>query len=1027
MDVKEHLVALFAEALLADPGDIETGVEIASLGVDSILAAQLGRLVNHHFDIVITPTDLYECVTIDGLAVHVGRCLADKWRQSGFEARTPHGTAAALGDEGLDDDSVVVVGMAARFAGCDGLDAYWDAIMHGASHLKVAERRGWHDDGVYVGGFLTDHDCFDAGFFRISPNEARYMDPQQRLLMQSVQHAIDDSYLGADELRELQCGVFAASLPGDYKFVVARQPGQAFSTHSFLGNAASTLSGRISYFYDFNGPSLTLDTACSSSLSALHEACLNIQAGQCGAAVVAAASVFSTPELFRFAQRSSMSSPTGRCAAFSDDADGFTPAEGCAAIILMRLGEARARGLRVYGAIAATGLNHDGKSNGLMAPNARSQSTLIRSLYHRHGVDIDGLAYVEAHGTGTHLGDPIEMRGLTGAFRDCGKDYTCLLGTVKPVIGHTLVCSGLAGIIKVLLSFSHEVIPPFPLFGKPNELIDFAGFRMNFEALPWPQDKMLCAVSAFGFTGSNGHVLLRKMPSTMRKTSARSTGEAFPFCIAAKSRHSLIASVRQIRQCIGTLGRDALYDLSQLLLRRPCYGLYCVVIAADMSDLLSALDQLVQELNAGTGPRDVPLAMRGHALSTDMSSLVTLWCAGEQEQVRSRLSSIVSLDPDVRAPVYPFDGKRYWIDEGVQEECADAGVSALPALMHPSEIVAEKLRVAVSELLGFAQDELSGDVRIEDLGLDSLSALKLLAPYRKCCPGLQAHDLFKYQTLDDLAAVLVASGVGEAAFKEEIPVADASTEGVLPVFSGPMAQWVSYGEGKPIILTPPLNTGAEAWVQQINVLAQSGRRVLIPVYPGHKDCPFDATTFSLERLAEDIALFIGQELKGNDIDLVGWSLGGCLACLIAMNHPDLVRSLTLISTAPSFSGDVFGNTLELHDELKAHRDILEVVFDGAEDIVASLGAGAPMSVLRHYYDALVQFDINAGLGKINMPVLLAHGQNDCVIDEDAFSKLCRIPRAAKLVVKGHGHFIPLTASRFFNTQLLRFLNGEVIH
>jgi len=170
MDVKERLVALFAEALLAESDDIGTDVEIASLGVDSILAAQLGRLISHGFNIAVTPTDLYECVTIDGLAVHVGRCLADKWRQSGFGSDVPRGTVAVLGDEGLDDDRIVVVGMAARFAGCDGLDAYWDAIMDGASRLKVAERRGWHDDGgMYVGGFLTGHDSFDAGFFQNLP------------------------------------------------------------------------------------------------------------------------------------------------------------------------------------------------------------------------------------------------------------------------------------------------------------------------------------------------------------------------------------------------------------------------------------------------------------------------------------------------------------------------------------------------------------------------------------------------------------------------------------------------------------------------------------------------------------------------------------------------------------------------------------------------------------------------------------------------------------------------------------------
>ncbi|ABC30230.1 Polyketide synthase modules and related protein [Hahella chejuensis KCTC 2396] len=1022
MEVKERLVALFAEALLAEPGDIETAAEVASLGVDSILAAQLSKLINRHFHIAITPTDIYECISIDGLAVRVSKELAKPAPHVDATGdATDHET-----DGDIQDDAIVVVGMAARFAGCDGLEAYWRAIMQGTSQLTATERWRRQGAGEFVGGFLPDYDHFDAGFFKISPNEAKCMDPQQRLLMQSAQHAIDDSYLGLEELRELQCGVFAVSLPGDYKFVVAGRPDQAFSTHSFLGNATSTLSGRISYFYDFNGPSLTLDTACSSSLSALHEACLNIQAGHCGAAIVAAASVFSTPELFEFAQRSNMSSPSGRCAAFSDDADGFTPAEGCASVILMRYGEAKVRGLRVYGAIIATGLNHDGKSNGLMAPNAQSQSKLIRDLYRRHEVDVERLAYVETHGTGTHLGDPIEMRGLTEAFKHSGKDYDCLLGAVKPIIGHTLVCSGLAGIIKVMLSFRHETIPPFPPLRKTNALIDFAGFSMNFAPQPWPQDKTLCAVSAFGFTGSNGHVLLQKMPSTRRKTTDCWTGDVLPFCLSAQSRHSLIASVAQLRQLVGTLAEDALYDLSQLLLRRPRYGQHCVVIAANKSDLLSALAQLAHELDAGEAVRDAPLAVRELALSTENLALVTLWRSGEQQDMRRRLEAVASLNPDVDAPVYPFDGKRYWIDDREDEQAIDAAVSAPLDSAFSTDAIMEELRATVSDLLGFAPDELPKDALIEDLGLDSLSALKLLAPYQQRGPGLQAHDLFKYRTLADLATAIAASGVESATVVEDNAIAKAPRENTTPIASGPMAQWLSYGEGRPVILAPPLNTSAEAWTQQINALTQSGRRVLIPIYPGHKNCPFDAAVFSLERLAENMAVFIKKELNSGAVDLVGWSLGGCLSCLIAIHHPDLVRSLTLISTAPSFGDDVFGNTLDLHDELRAHRDILEVVFDGAEDIVASLGAGAPMNVLRYYYDALMRFDVNARLGGIAIPVLLIHGQNDCVIDEATFDQLRRIPQAAELVVEKHGHFIPLTASRFFNTQLLRFLNGEVI-
>jgi acyl transferase domain-containing protein len=297
---------------------------------------------------------------------------------------------------------------ACRFAGSDGLAEYWERLRHGRGALGRTDR--WPDEegaAEYVGGFLEGHREFDARYFRISPNEARCMDPQQRLLLQSVQHAVDDAYLTAEDLRELRCGVFVTSLPGDYRTVVARREDIAFSTHSFLGNAPSTLSGRVSYFYDINGPSITMDSACSSSLTALHQALLNVRSGHCRCAIVGAVSVFSTPEVLRFARHSRMSSDNGACQPFTDAADGFVPAEGTAAIVVMRYDEARARGLRIYGAAVETGVNHNGTTNGLMAPNARPQSELIADVYGRRHLDTSRIAYVETHGTGTPLGEPI--------------------------------------------------------------------------------------------------------------------------------------------------------------------------------------------------------------------------------------------------------------------------------------------------------------------------------------------------------------------------------------------------------------------------------------------------------------------------------------------------------------------------------------------------------------------------------------------------------------------------------------------
>ncbi|MGL4487464.1 MAG: alpha/beta fold hydrolase [Yersinia sp. (in: enterobacteria)] len=1021
MEIKVRIVSLFAEVLLVSENDIETDIEVAALGVDSILGAQLSSLLNRAFELAITPTDIYECITIDGIVTRVRELLSVRESKALLLLENPDSEKSQTI---IADETIVVVGMAGQFAGCGDLEAFWVTIEQGKTCLSTTYRWQNPNQETYSGGFIENYADFDASFFKISPHEAKCIDPQHRLLLQTVQHAIDDSYLAIEELQELQCGVFAASLPGDYKFVLAGHPNVAFSPDSFLGNAASALSGRISYFYDFNGPSLTLDTACSSSLVALNEACLNIQAGHCQAAIVGAVSVFSTPELFQFAQRSNMASKQGRCATFGEEADGFIPAEGCASIVVIRYGDARSRGLRVYGAVTAIGINHDGKSNGLMAPNAKSQGKLIRELYQRSGITPDKVAYVETHGTGTHLGDPIEIRGLTEAFEQIEEDYECYLGAVKPLIGHTLVCSGLTGIIKVLLSFKHEIIPPFPAISSANRLIDFGGFKMSSKPLPWPTDKPFCAVSAFGFAGTNGHVILQKIPFIpAAQLQTPYTATALPFCLSAHNRNSLIKSVLQYQQWIEGIEEGNLHGLSQLMLRRPRYSLHCIIVATGKAALEQKLEQLARDLASGAEIDDSISNM-----SAEISSLVSLWLSGEYAKLRLTLTKVELICPVLSVPDYPFDAKRYWVDE---EPDIVVDIPRDKTEGRELEAVLNELKVSLSELLGFSLEDLRGNILIEDLGLDSLSALRLLAPYSKKGVKIQPHDIFKYKSLVDLADAITSAGKSDASSSQLIPSQAPQVSTNVKDIPKKMAelhsvltiQWLSYGQGDDVvILAPPLNTCAEAWVQQINVLTQSGRRVIIPIYPGHKNSVFVAQGFSLENIADQFASFIEHELQSACVDLVGWSLGGCLSCLVAIGYPKLVRSLILISTAASFNEDIFGNTLALQDELKGHQDILEIIFDGSEDIVASLGAGTPMKILHYYYEALQHFNIEAQLQNIVASTLLVHGKNDCVVNDASFLRLAAIPQATQLMYEKHGHFIPLTSSRLFNTALIRFLD-----
>ncbi|QKV80361.1 polyketide synthase [Amycolatopsis sp. Hca4] len=475
----------------------------------------------------------------------------------------------------------------------------------------------------------------------------------------------------------------------------------------------------------------------------------------------------------------------------------------------MRHAEARARGLRVHGAILAGGLNHNGTTNGLAAPSSRAQAGLLTGVRRRHRIDPARIALVETHGTGTELGDPLELAGLKQAF---GGDV--LLGAVKPLIGHTLVCSGLAGVIKVLLGFRHATIPPAVPAPDGAAYLDLSPFRVNAEPVPWPEDKPLAAVSAFGFTGSNGHVVLSRPDPA--GAPVRPRPRPLPFCFSAESRQGLEELGSRLREVVGELPEEQLSDLSQLLLRRPRRKHARVVVADGRRRLL---DALADAADAADAPLD-----------DDLRELVTLWQAGDIAAMRRKLTAPAEL-ADVALPDYPFQRQRHWaLDapaapadaapggavragavqvgpapaDAVPADPVPAGAAqadalqvgpapadavpadpvpadpapagAVPADAAPPDAVpaepmpvgagelAERLCAGLTTLLGFGdgEDRVRPGTRIATLGLDSLSAVQLLAPYRQGPNPVRAHELFGFATVADLAQAIARAPAGRA-------------------------------------------------------------------------------------------------------------------------------------------------------------------------------------------------------------------------------------------------------------------------
>ncbi|HEY9088384.1 MAG TPA: type I polyketide synthase [Anaerolineaceae bacterium] len=433
--------------------------------------------------------------------------------------------------EYLNSEPIAVVGMSCRFpGGANSVDAYWKLLRAGTDAIGEIPADRWDINALYDpapetpgkmttrwGGFLDYMpDTFDAAFFGLSPREATRMDPQQRLVLEVAYEALEDAGQTRDTLSGTATGVFIASYHNDYASILNKNWDQ-IDAYSSTGTAHSIVANRLSYLLNLNGPSLSVDTACSSSLVAAHLACQSLRSGESDLAVAGGVSLMFTPEVTISLSKWGFMAADGRCKAFDSRADGFVRGEGCGMIVLKRLSDALADGDRIYALIRGTAVNQDGRSTVLTAPNGLAQQAVIRKAIENAHVHPADVGYIEAHGTGTSLGDPIEVDALTAVYgqpRAAGND--CVLTSVKTNIGHLEAAAGVAGLIKVVLSMRHGLIPRHLHFRQLNPHISLEGtpFVIPVEEYPWPagQRARLAGVSSFGFGGTNAHLILEESP-----------------------------------------------------------------------------------------------------------------------------------------------------------------------------------------------------------------------------------------------------------------------------------------------------------------------------------------------------------------------------------------------------------------------------------------------------------------------------------------------------------------------------------
>jgi acyl-CoA synthetase (AMP-forming)/AMP-acid ligase II/3-oxoacyl-(acyl-carrier-protein) synthase/acyl carrier protein len=724
-DLARWLLTRTAALLEIDPDLVDPSEPLASYGLDSLKAVRLAGELEQHLGRPLPDTLAYEHPSLDEIANFVSGGVG---RRRGERRRRRQ-----------DEEPLAIVGLGCRFPGAKNPDELWTFLQRGGDAITEVPTSRWNTDAVYdptpsspghtntrSGGFLDEIDRFDAEFFGISPKEAAQIDPQHRLLLEVAWEALEHAGIAPSSLAGTRTGVFVGISSNDYSRLQAGRPSLQ-TAYAATGNAQSMAASRISYVLDLQGPNWAVDTACSSSLVALHQACQSLRAGECNTALVGGVNLILDPTPTVAFSQSGMMSPDGRCKAFSAAADGYGRAEGCGVVVVRPLADALRDRDHVYAVVRGSAVNHDGRSNGITAPNGAAQVSLIRDALADAGTSPAEIGYVEAHGTGTALGDPIEMQALQDALDAEGAArQRCFVGSVKTNIGHTEAAAGIAGVIKVALALDRGGLPPHLHLDQLNPRISLDGtsFAIATARESWPRRtdrSRIAGVSSFSFGGTNAHAILAEgplhgQPLHAAAANGRSQEEGAPLhllTLSALSETALATLAQTFAQHLETTTDDLADICFTANTGRSCFRHRLAVFGANSQELAARLRQAPQGGQAapiegvmsgsvrGRGGRRVALvadsidgppmqdlfelaptlqrAERDQAPQVDNPFWLTASVSGVDDR-HALLEAVAALwvagvpidfhkldagtaPRRVAVPTYPFQRRRYWFGE----------------------------------------------------------------------------------------------------------------------------------------------------------------------------------------------------------------------------------------------------------------------------------------------------------------------------------------------------------------------------
>eukprot|EP00919_Chromeraceae_sp_WS-2016_P001123 GHVR01002803.1.p1 GENE.GHVR01002803.1~~GHVR01002803.1.p1 ORF type:complete len:3479 (-),score=561.50 GHVR01002803.1:2759-13195(-) len=681
-NIKESIISSICKIQKINRSQFNFNLKFNDYGFDSIALTELANSLNQNLKIKINPSTFYEYSSIKDF---IDKISVEHEQNNLLEIS--YGNQVIKNNNNKHD--ICITGYDVIFPGSSCLKNFWYTIKNAVVHTQLLKNCTSRNipNQKYYGGFIEGIDYFDASFFNISRQEAELIDPQQRLMLQSVWKALENAGYDPIKLKNKNIGVFVGASTFDYGKLLRNN--NIKNPYIPSGTVHSLIANRISYFFDWNGPSEAIDTACSSSLVALHRAILAFKNNEIDKAVVCGVNLLLDEEFYESFMYAGMLSNNSAIKVFDKEADGYVRAEGLGVLILEK---ENIENKNCHGIILGSAVNHGGNASSLTSPNPIYQHKLLKDCYNKNGIDFGSLGYIEAHGTGTKIGDPIEMNALVKVSKELNKEnqysHNIAIGSVKANIGHLEPAAGIAGIIKVIEMFKNKYIPGQANFKELNPYIDFSGthFYIEKQGKEWerPIDNegnivpRRAGVSSFGFGGSNAHVILEEGLDLKKVKNNKTSHSYYLIKLSAKTKEALKIKVEELLDWVSDNLEGNLDDISYTLnVCRSDFENRLVLLINNLQELSKTLKDYIRNEDNKNVIQD-----KNKLSDDDLSYIINnleedkykenLYKLGSHYNAGFNIDwSLLHQGYDysvVELPTYPFAKERYWFKENTKEE-----------------------------------------------------------------------------------------------------------------------------------------------------------------------------------------------------------------------------------------------------------------------------------------------------------------------------------------------------------------------